>query len=259
MRLALRLTAGAMVSARRSGNVELIVNQFAESLKTNATKPSASVALPLHYLAEGRAKSLETARRVLDNDREAADGLQTDSPLSYLASSLAQLLEAARYELEHDREAAKASLATASTILQYEIERHSGANRFGAGKLTGWQIARVRAFIGKNLHRTIRTLDLSAVAQRSPAHFSRSFKLTFGEPPHAYVVKRRLEKACHLMVTSSAPLSEIALSAGFSDQAHLSKLFRQAFDQSPASWRRCSKDGLTPVQGTLSVMRSKES
>ena len=94
------------------------------------------------------------------------------------------------------------------------------------------------AFIEKNLHRTIHTRDLSAVARRSTAHFSRSFKLTFGEPPHAYVVKRRLEKACRLMVTSSVSLSEIALSAGFSDQAHLCKLFRQAFGQSPASWRR---------------------
>jgi AraC family transcriptional regulator len=151
---------------------------------------------------------------------------------------LVQLLEVARRELEHNREAAKASLATASTILQHEIERHSGAKRSGAAGLTGWQIARVRAFIDENLHRTIHTQDLSAVARRSPAHFSRSFKLTFGEPPHAYVVKRRLEKACHLMVTSSASLSEIARSAGFSDQAHFCKLFGRAFGQGPASWRR---------------------
>jgi AraC family transcriptional regulator len=159
-------------------------------------------------------------------------------PFGYLASSLAQLLEVVRHELEHDREAAKASLATASTILRYEIERHSGAKRIESGGLTGWQIARVRAFIDQNLHRPIHTRDLSAVVRRSPAHFSRSFKLTFGETPHAYVVKRRLEKACYLMVASSASLSEIALSAGFSDQAHLSKLFRQAFGQSPANWRR---------------------
>ena len=156
----------------------------------------------------------------------------------YLAGSLAQLLEVVRREFEHDREAAKASLATASTILQSEIERHSGAKRFRTAGLAGWQIARVRTFIDKNLHRTIHTQDLSAVARRSPAHFSRSFKLTFGEPPHAYVVKKRLEKACHLMITGSASLSEIALSAGFSDQAHLCRLFRQAFGQSPASWRR---------------------
>jgi AraC-like DNA-binding protein len=52
------------------------------------------------------------------------------------------------------------------------------------------------------------------------------------------VVRRRLEKACHLMITGAASLSEIALSVGFSDQAHLCRLFRQAFGQSPANWRR---------------------
>ena len=156
----------------------------------------------------------------------------------YLAGSLAQLLEVVRREFEHDREAAKASLATAATILRSEIERCSGAKRSRTGGLAGWQIARVRTFLDKNLHRTIHTQDLSAVARRTPAHFSRSFKLSFGEPPHAYVVKRRLEKACHLMITGSASLSEIALSVGFSDQAHLCRLFRQAFGQSPASWRR---------------------
>ena len=153
----------------------------------------------------------------------------------YLAGSLAQLLEVVRREFEHDREAAKASLATAATILQSEIERCSGAKRSRTGGLAGWQVARVRTFIDKNLHRTIHTQDLSAVARRTPAHFSRSFKLSFGEPPHAYVVKRRLEKACHLMITGSASLSEIALSVGFSDQAHLCRLFRQAFGQSPAT------------------------
>jgi AraC family transcriptional regulator len=181
------------------------------------------------------------ARRGIDMEglkSTATNSSPAGLQLGYLASSLAQLLEVARREFEHDREAAKASLATASTILQSEIERYSGAKRSATAGLAGWQIARVRGFIDKNLHRTIHTQDLSAVARRSPAHFSRSFKLTFGEPPHAYVVKRRLEKACNLMITSSASLSEIALSVGFADQAHLCRLFRQAFGQSPASWRR---------------------
>src|ERR1700727_2699635 len=130
----------------------------------------------------------------MDGPLATPEVLPVDLPLGYLVSSLAQLLETARHKLEHDREAAKVSLATASTILQYEIERHSGGKRSATGGLTGWQIARVRAFIDMNLHRTIHTQDLSAVARRSPAHFSRSFKLTFGEPPHAYVIQRRLEK-----------------------------------------------------------------
>jgi len=161
-----------------------------------------------------------------------------DSQLHYVASSLARLVETARRELERDREAAKASLATASTILQSEIERHSGAHGCKPGALAGWQITRVRAYIERNLHRTIHTRDLSAVARRSPAHFSRSFKQAFGEPPHAYVVRRRLEKACHLMISSTDSLSDIALGVGFSDQAHLCRLFRQAFGESPSSWRR---------------------
>jgi AraC family transcriptional regulator len=162
----------------------------------------------------------------------------TGLEFGHLASSLIQLLEVARREFEGDREAAKASLATASSILRSEIERCSSATRSRTVGLAGWQVSRVRAFVDKNLHRTIHTQDLSVVARRSPAHFSRSFKLTFGETPHAYVVKRRLERACDLMTSSCASLSDIALNVGFSDQAHLCRLFRQTFGQSPASWRR---------------------
>jgi len=184
--------------------MRFVVDQFAENLQTDAMNPPAVADLRLHYLAKGLAKLVETARR----------------------------------ELERDREAAKASLVTASHILQAEIERCSGANGFIRGGLAAWQILRVRAYIDSNLHRTIHIRDLSAVARRSPAHFARKFKLAIGESPHAYVVRSRLERACHLMMTSAASLSEIALSVGFSDQAHLSRLFRQAFGQSPAKWRR---------------------
>jgi AraC family transcriptional regulator len=184
--------------------MKLVVDQFAESLQTSATNPAAAAGLPLHHLAKSLAKLVETARRELDGNREAA----------------------------------KASLVRASSILRSEIERSSGANGSRPEALAGWQIARVRAFIEENLHSHIDTRDLSAVAQRSPAHFSRSFKRAFGEPPHAYVIKRRLERACHLMVTTSESLSQIALRAGFSDQSHLCRLFQRTLGQSPSTWRR---------------------
>jgi AraC family transcriptional regulator len=173
---------------------------------------------------------------------ERSENAALDSPtpnepqFDCLANSLVQLLETAKQDLERDREAAKALLAKASSILQ--IDRRSGANGSGTGGLAGWQIARVRAFIDKNLDGTIHTRDLSAVARRSAAHFARSFKQSFGESPHAYVMRRRLEKACHLMMTSSDSLSQIALSVGFSDQSHLCKRFKEALGQSPSNWRR---------------------
>jgi AraC family transcriptional regulator len=165
-------------------------------------------------------------------------GFAAEQQFQLVANSLAKLLETARREFERDQEAAKASLVTASHILQAEIDRCSGANGSATGGLAAWQIFRVRAYIDSNLHRTIHIRDLSTVARRSPAHFSRKFKLAVGVSPHAFVVRRRLERACHLMMTSAAALSEIALSVGFSDQAHLCRLFRQAFGQSPANWRR---------------------
>jgi AraC family transcriptional regulator len=187
--------------------MRVVEDQFPESLKTNAASPLAPAGLSLQYLAKSLAKLLATVRREFDNDREAA----------------------------------RASLDAASSIVQSEIERGSGANGSRPGALAGWQIARVRAFIEENLHRNIDSRGLSAVARRSPAHFSRSFKRAFGETPHAYVIKRRLERACHLMATTSESLSEIAVSAGFSDQAHLCKRFQRAFGQSPAIWRRHHK------------------
>jgi AraC-like DNA-binding protein len=171
-------------------------------------------------------------------DKEAVSSSSVGPNFDHLANRLAQLLKTARRELEGDREVAKASLVTASSILQLEMERRSRGNTTRTSALVGWQIVRVQTFIEKNLDRTIHIRHLSAVARRSPAHFSRSFKRAFGETPHAYVMRRRLEKACYLMMTSSASLSEIALSVGFSDQAHLCRLFRQAFGQSPNKWRR---------------------
>jgi AraC family transcriptional regulator len=161
----------------------------------------------------------------------------------YMANSLVELLETAKRELEVDHAAAKASLAKASIILQSETARRSGANGSKAGGLAGWQIARVQAFIDENLHCTIHTRDLSAVARISRAHFSRSFKQALGEPPHAYVMRRRLNKAFLLLVTSSDSLSQIALSTGFSDKSHLCRFFKQTFGQTPASWRRKLRAG----------------
>jgi AraC family transcriptional regulator len=191
--------------------------------------------------AFGRVERLEQAN--CTPQLESSQSVARTSPsvclgLGYLANSFAQLLDTALREFDCDRDVAKAALVTASGLLQAEVERYSSAIGPARAGLAPWQMLRVRAFIDSNLHRSIHLRDLSAVAQRSHAYFCRQFKLAVGESPHAYVVRKRLERACHLMVTSAAPLTEIALSVGFSDQAHLCRHFRAAFDQSPARWRR---------------------
>ena len=128
----------------------------------------------------GRVKPLEQASftpQMEDSQSTARDSSQVCLGFGYLANSLVQLLETATRELERDCKVAKAALVTASTLLQAEVERYSSDSGSARSGLAPWQMLRVRAFIDGNLHRTIHIRDLSAVAQRSPAHFSRRFKL----------------------------------------------------------------------------------
>jgi AraC family transcriptional regulator len=167
-----------------------------------------------------------------------ADGFESQR-VQFIAN-LAELLEAAREQLERDRAAAGASINQAASILRSELQRHGTASKLnsGPGELAGWQVRRIRAYIDSHLSETIHVKDLSSVARRSTAHFCRAFKRTFGQTPHAFLTARRLSRAQALMLEGDEPLSIIALLCGFTDQAHLSKLFRQHTGETPAAWRR---------------------
>jgi AraC family transcriptional regulator len=114
------------------------------------------------------------------------------------------------------------------------------------GELAGWQVRRLDSFIDRHLDETLLTEDLCRVIQRSPGHFTRAFKRTVGQTPHAYITRRRIDRAAQLMLTGDAGLGEIAFACGFSDQAHFSRLFRQATGCTPAAWRRARRQPSLP-------------
>jgi AraC-like DNA-binding protein len=72
------------------------------------------------------------------------------------------------------------------------------------------------------------------MAGLSTHHFARAFKQTVGLPPHGYVLQRRIEHAQKMLRNTDLPMSEIALSAGFSDQSHLARHFRRMTGMSPS-------------------------
>jgi AraC family transcriptional regulator len=160
--------------------------------------------------------------------------------LQALVFSVVDLLKTATRQLDINREAARASISRASSLLWVEANREfeRDAARAGRGALLGWQIRRVREYVDAHLSGRILVSDLSTIAQRSEAHFARAFKRTFRVSPHAYVLRRRVEKASHLMLVSDDCLSDIALACGMTDQAHLCNIFRQLVGQTPAAWRR---------------------
>jgi transcriptional regulator of acetoin/glycerol metabolism len=86
---------------------------------------------------------------------------------------------------------------------------------------------RVCDYIEGHLDEKIRLDGLAALTGLSTDHFARAFHHSVGVPPHAYLLRRRLEQVEHMLLKTHAPLSEIALATGFSDQSHLARHFRR--------------------------------
>ena len=79
--------------------------------------------------------------------------------------------------------------------------------------------------------------DLAHEAGLSPAHFSREFKRTFGESPHAYLLTRRLERAASLLRNTDRPVTEISLAVGWESLGSFSTSFRRVYGKSPFGYR----------------------
>jgi AraC family transcriptional regulator len=152
------------------------------------------------------------------------------------------LLEAALGQFHNQVHPAQGTVLEATSLLRQQIGLPAAREvPDGKGCLLAWQVRKVRDYIDSHITGPVFVADLCALFQRSEAHFSRSFKRTFGESPHAFLVRRRVELAAQFMLTTDASLSDIALRCGFSDQAHLCKHFRQAAGETPSGWRRAHR------------------
>ena len=158
----------------------------------------------------------------------------------------AQLVEAACCARDGNTEAAKIHIAHAGAGLNGGHSPHVAIPRVPErdhrqiqhGGLAPWQARRVATRVDENLGERISTPQLAQSVNLSASHFSRAFKFTFGVPPHAWVLRRRMEVAQGLMLTTSATLSEIAVMCGMADQAHFTRCFRRVVGETPNVWRR---------------------
>lgn len=171
------------------------------------------------------------------------------SDLSVIA---AQLVEAACRARDGDQEATRAHIAHAVRLLQgVPSFGPSTAPLLSLGERSGspaglpaWQSRRIVAHVEANLSRMIRVHELARLANLSLSHFCRAFKSTFGASPRAYVLRRRIEFAQGLMVTTCESLSSIALRCGMCDQAHFTRSFRRIAGETPRAWRRARRGAI---------------
>jgi AraC family transcriptional regulator len=126
--------------------------------------------------------------------------------------------------------------------LTHELVRiNSGAARrelANRGGLAAWQQKRVAAYIEENFADEIPLATLAELARLSPYHFSRSFKRSFGMPPHRFHASRRIERAKQLLANRELPVTTIALDVGFSETSTFTAAFHRLTGQTPSHYRR---------------------
>ena len=79
--------------------------------------------------------------------------------------------------------------------------------------------------------------DMARAAGLSRAHFSRAFRRAFGEPPHAYLLTRRLERATALLRSTDQSVAEICFSVGLQSVGSFTTSFTRTFGLSPTAYR----------------------
>ena len=95
----------------------------------------------------------------------------------------------------------------------------------------------MRDYIETHLNDRLTLTDLAGVAGLCIYHFSRSFKQAVGAGPQRYVMRQRIERAKTLLRRTNLPLASIALEVGFTDQSHLTSIFRRETGITPGRFR----------------------
>jgi AraC-like DNA-binding protein len=87
---------------------------------------------------------------------------------------------------------------------------------------------------------------VAAVAHLSEAHFSRSFRATFGETPHRYLQRRRVERSMFLLRETDRSVTDICFDVGFMSLGTFSRTFREIVGETPSDYRAANGPVLAP-------------
>jgi AraC-like DNA-binding protein len=101
-------------------------------------------------------------------------------------------------------------------------------------------------------------LDVAAVARIahvSPAHFTRTFRAAFGETPHRYLQRRRVERAMFLLRETDRSVTDICFQVGFGSLGTFSRTFREIVGESPRAYRRQTAATGVPTCFTMAWTR----
>jgi AraC family transcriptional regulator len=155
-----------------------------------------------------------------------------------MLTNVAQLL---RSELSQSGIASNLYVESLRNLLAVHLLRNYAPQNaqpvVSTGTLDYLTVKRLRDYIEDNLAEELSIAQLSDLVPMSQFHFAREFKAAIGEPPHRYVLTRRIERAKVLLSATRLSIAEVAYQVGFSNQSHFIAQFRKALGMTPKQFR----------------------
>jgi len=103
--------------------------------------------------------------------------------------------------------------------------------------LPPWRVRRVIEYVQQNLDKDVRLSDLAAVVYMSPYHFARLFRCSTGVPPHRFVVRERIARACAVLARPELSIAQVSRLVGFRTPSHFTTVFRRVTGLTPGAYR----------------------
>lgn len=125
----------------------------------------------------------------------------------------------------------------AATIFAQLVRKQRYVPHVRKGGLASANLSRVLQRIEDDLATDLSLGQLAALAGLSIPHFCRAFRQTLGCPPHAFIIRRRVERAKEYLRHSSMTVTDVALASGFSSSSHFSNAFRREVGSTPLGYR----------------------
>ncbi|WP_116086531.1 helix-turn-helix transcriptional regulator [Tropicimonas sp. IMCC34011] len=202
-------------------------------LRTAFTKPLALSHLDIHIDAGWAVQFLSSAMprasaiRLLEHPAECDDLGDLEAVARLLVS-----------ELDNPSRPDIYAQSLAGSLICGILDIGSGADDPTSGRLTAAQMRKITARFEAGGRHRMSIAEMAATVNLSESWFSRVFKATTGVTPHQWQLTQRIERARTMLSETTLSVTDIADQLGFSDQAHLTRAFRQEVGETPAAWRR---------------------
>jgi transcriptional regulator GlxA family with amidase domain len=120
---------------------------------------------------------------------------------------------------------------------------------------TNRRMLRARDAMDRDYAKPIDVAALARIAIVSEAHFIRTFRATFGETPHRYLQRRRVERAMALLRDTTANVTDVCLEVGFTSLGTFSRTFHAIVGESPSAYRKRARPLPVPTCFGMAWMR----